>query len=451
MSLSAMRQGQTLFGRILLTIGIVSVLFQVFTLLVIGYHMLVPLGMRSADDLVSIMQESVHQWHAAPLAERENYKKHVWEEHGIKIQGVPSPLSRTVSWLPYLLFVEASLKRQLGSDARLLTSEDSIGETWYWMDMPVGGETVRVGFPESRIGVHPPFALFIVLSVGGIVILLTTVVLARRISRPLERISDAAGLIGKGRWPEPLPENGSDEIAALAVSFNRMSQQIQQLLANRTTLLAGISHDLRSPLARMRLAVAMLPEDVDDELKSSMERDLEEMNKLIGQFLHVGRGLGESRKESVNIPAALLELAEDARRGGAAIEYKASDPCQVSINRIALCRVVANLLDNAVRYGSPRPVRIDYRCSADALTISISDRGPGIPEAMREAVFEPFYRIESSRNIQTGGSGLGLAIAKQLAQANGWELTLSEARGGGTVAEIRLPVHEPLAPNSPNK
>ncbi len=439
MSAHTIHRRKSLFRRILITIGVVSILFQLFTLGIIGSLMLVPLGQRSADDLVTIMQDSARQWHqAASGTEDSAYTEHLWQEHSIRISEDSSPLKYSNSLLPYLWFVESSLHRLVSPETHLLKSQDLKGHVWYWADIAVDNGWVRVGFPESRIGVHPPFALFIVLSVGGIVILLTTVILARRISRPIEDISSAAQLIGTGVWPEPLPEQGGRELSSLAASFNAMSQKIQQLLEHRTTMLTGISHDLRTPLARMQLALAMLPEDMDEELRNSLEHDLKEMNSLIGQFLDVGRALGENPLEETDIREALQGLADDAVRGGATVEFIDSGPCRKEINRLALCRIISNLLDNALRYGAPEPILLDYTCSADELTIRISDHGPGIPEAMREAVFQPFFRLEKSRNSSTGGSGLGLAIARQLAEANGWKVKLLPREGQGTVAEVHL-------------
>jgi len=440
MSAHFIHRRKTLFRRIFITIGLVSIIFQFFTLGIIGYLMLVPLGQRSADDLVTIMQDAARQWqHSAP-GEVRAYAEHLWQEHTIRVSDESKPLKYSNSLLPYLWFVESSLRRLVGPDTQLLKSHDEQGHVWYWADIKVDGESqVRVGFPESRIGVHPPFALFIVLSVGGIVILLTTVILARRISRPIEDISSAARLIGNGVWPEPLPEQGVGELSSLASSFNAMSQKIQQLLEHRTTLLTGISHDLRTPLARMQLALAMLPEEMDAELRKSIERDLNEMNTLIGQFLDVGRALGENRQESIDIREALQGLTDDAVRGGATVRFKDSGSCRLNVNRLALCRIVSNLLDNALRYGEGKEILVDYRCDTTGLTINIHDQGPGIPEKQREAVFEPFFRLEKSRSSKTGGSGLGLAIARQLADANGWEIKLLPRQGGGTTAHVHIP------------
>lgn len=430
---------RTLFSRILVTIAVVSVVFQLFTAWVIGQLMLLPVGQRAAADLVALMMQTAETWLQYPSAERVRYAAEVRESLLLHV-GVPDQsLPYSTSLLPYLFFIERELQAKAGQPVMLRMSHMD-NDDWFWADVLVQGQPVRLGFSRSRIGVHPPFALFLVMSVGGLVILATTVLLARRLSRPLENLADAAQHIGSGQWPAPLPEEGPQELAALARSFNQMGQQVRELLANRTTLLAGISHDLRTPLARIQLALAMLPENAEPDLVQGMQRDLEEMNRLIGQFLEISRGLGEARQEWVDVREALQELADNARRGGAEVSWRDAGPCRLELHKLALCRIVANLLENAVRYGAGKPVELDYACGDDGLILSIMDRGPGIPSEAREAVFRPFYRLEQSRSVQTGGSGLGLAIARQLAEANQWSIELLPRDGGGTVARVGIPV-----------
>lgn len=430
---------RTLFGRILFTIAVVSVVFQLFTGWVIGQWMLLPVGKRAAEDFAALMVQEARNWRQRPPAERARYAGEVWQYHQLYVSGVEQALPHSTSLWPYLYFLERELQTLTGTPVLLRMSR--VGEDdWFWADLPLGGEEVRVGFSWARVGVHPPFALFLMLSVGGVVILATAVLLARRLSQPLERLAGAAQHLGSGHWPEPVPEQGPHELAALARSFNQMGLQVRELLANRTTLLAGISHDLRTPLARLQLALAMLPPQGDPELVQGMQRDVDEMNRLIGQFLEISRGLGEARLEWVDVREALRELSDNARRGGAVVQWQDAGPCRMQVHKMALCRIVANLLDNAVRYGAGAPVELEYRRDGDSLRITVLDRGPGIPEAEREAVFRPFHRLEQSRSMQTGGSGLGLAIARQLAEANKWSITLAPRDGGGTAAQVHIPL-----------
>jgi two-component system osmolarity sensor histidine kinase EnvZ len=273
-------------------------------------------------------------------------------------------------------------------------------------------------------------------------ILASATLLARRISQPLRRLSAAAAEVARGRSPNPLPETGPAELKSLAAQFNEMSRQVRELLANRTVLLAGISHDLRTPLTRLRLAIAMLPEDAPGDLIARMERDIEEMDALIAQSVDFARNLGVGNPEELDLGQLIGDLVANRSR----VIWQPQTSCRWRVGGLALRRILGNLLENALRY-SRDAVEVHLDCGGPLPVISISDRGPGIPESEREAVFRPYYRLEQSRSRQTGGSGLGLAVARQLAEANRFELRLEARLGGGTVAQVRLPSPD-LEPSS---
>jgi two-component system osmolarity sensor histidine kinase EnvZ len=217
---------------------------------------------------------------------------------------------------------------------------------------------------------------------------------------------------------------------SLARSFNTMAREISALLSNRTTLLAGISHDLRTPLTRMRLALALLPENVDPKLIARFERNLEVMDGLIGDALRFARGTQE--------PAQEVELAPFVRDVLAGLEQpipltvEHTDGLRLPIAPGALQRVLANVVGNGLQHAEAVRVHLDGR------QIHVIDAGPGIPPEAREAVFQPFFRLDSSRNVSTGGSGLGLAIVRQLCQAQGWRVAIQDAPGGGSDVVITL-------------
>lgn len=427
---------RTLFGKTLFTIAAVSVVFQLFALAVFAFFLLFPLGQRATADLVSVMVDGAQRWSRA--ADKTAVER-MLRARNLYLAPATLHVSEPVIALPYIDFLESALRLQLGGAGRLWASTDAAGEAWYWADIPVDDTIVRLGFPRSRIAVRPPEALMLVLAVGASVTIAMVIVLAHRLTRPLDRLASAARRMGQGAWPEPVPEEGPQEVAALVHSFNRMSRQVQELLANRTTLLAGISHDLRTPLARIGLALEMVPRDAAPELIAGIERDLEEMNRLLGLFLDVSRGMEVHVSETVDLGELLRGLADDASRSGAAIRLRALPSCVCLLAAMPLRRVLCNLIENAVRYSAPEPVDVDFECSSESVDIRIQDRGPGIPADQREQVFRPFYRLEQSRSHGTGGSGLGLAIARQLASVNGWQLALHPRAGGGTCAVVTLP------------
>jgi two-component system osmolarity sensor histidine kinase EnvZ len=430
-----MKWPRTLFCRTTLVIASVSVAFQIFAIGAIAYFALVPLGQRAADDLAARLVDVAQDWGQLPESARQDYMDHALHTYEVRVAALDTPLSNFSKRLPYYYFIENALSQRTGQDIELRIDPGASRSPWLWADIPTPGGPVRVGFSSERSGVFPPGALALILIVGTAATLITSTFLARRLTAPLRRLSTAARRMGAGESPEPLPGGGPEEFDTCVNSFNRMVTQVQDLLASRTTLLAGISHDLRTPLARMRLALGMLSEGHDPVLANQLMRDVDAMNDLIGRCLELGQGFEEPIKDAD--PGALLnEIIDAARRAGNQVEYIPTVPTRLPMRSLAFRRVVGNLLDNALRYGGAEPPVVKF--DTERLEISVLDRGPGIPEAEREAVFRPFHRLEPSRSTRTGGSGLGLAIVQQLGRANGWQVRFGSRPGGGTVALLLL-------------
>jgi two-component system osmolarity sensor histidine kinase EnvZ len=269
--------------------------------------------------------------------------------------------------------------------------------------------------------------------------MLAAVWLARRTVGPLARLEQAVAEVGRGELPELLPETGPRELATLARRFNQMARQVRELLAARTTLLAGVSHDLRTPLARMRLALALLEERPTPERIRRLEKDIEEMDGLIGHVLDLARGMGREEAVAVNLPQLLAELAAAAPEGAVRISV-APLPARILAPATALRRVIGNLLDNALKYGGGQPVELRCEPVGKTFRIGVLDRGPGIPAEQMSAVFQPFHRVETSRGPSTGGAGLGLAIVRQLADIHAWQVELAPRPDGGLEAWLTLAV-----------
>jgi two-component system osmolarity sensor histidine kinase EnvZ len=268
--------------------------------------------------------------------------------------------------------------------------------------------------------------------------------LALRITRPLARLEAASALIGQGATPMLLPETGARELVTLSRRFNAMARQVSELLSARTTLLAGVSHDLRTPLARMRLALEIIRTDPTPALIERLERDIEQMNQLIGNVLDLARGLEHEQPVAVDLQDFLTELADDFSTPVCVIAVHCQ-PGQYLLARSALHRAIGNLLQNALRYAPAAPVELSCTVTEQQCRIGILDRGPGIASAQIESMFLPFHRLDASRSPATGGSGLGLAIVRELARANGWRVSLSARAGGGLEAWIELGAGAKLA------
>lgn len=436
----------TLFARTALVIALVSIAFQLFTLAVIFYFALVPLGRHATDDFAALMLTSAAAWQAAPAGERAALDRRFAAEYRLAVRDAGGATQTFARSLPYFHFLEAALSARAGESIRLGQERAADDVVWYWATLPVvdaAGKPGRVqaGFPADRVAVQPSVALLIILFVGAGVILLTSAWLAHRLIRPLARLATAAQRIGQGQRPAPLPETGPTELATLAREFNRMAEEVETLLANRTVLLAGISHDLRSPLARIRLALGMATEKPDADLLERVMRDVENMNLLIARCLEIGRDFAERESVETDLCELLDEIARE-HAASAEIRGRRGPDCRLRIKPLALRRILSNLVENAVRYSDGQRIDIEYDVHPESVEIRVLDRGPGIPEGEREAVFQPFRRLDPSRSSRTGGSGLGLAIVRQIAQTSGWSVALDARPGGGTVARINLPRDE---------
>jgi two-component system osmolarity sensor histidine kinase EnvZ len=425
----------SLFGRAVLTLVVTFGLFAAMTFATIVQYALIPVANRSTQDLAAFMLLSSRTLVQLRAELRDSYREKLDQDYGLRLLEPPAaPQNLSSYYFPYVHRLELALTERLGHPVRM-ESNLVDDKRWFWVRLPTGDRGVWAGFPRDRIHTRPFEGIFVVLAISAILVFVTAALLARRVTKPLERLSRAAEQVARGISPTSLPETGPRELACLARQFNEMSRQVRELLGNRTVLLAGISHDLRTPLTRLRLALEMLPHDGrQGELVERMERDLDEMNDLIGQATELGKTLGAGEQRDLDLNELLTSLCADQPR----VVWHPAAGCRHRGDPMAIRRIIGNLVENALRY-SQGVVEVRLDCRHSPPVIFVLDRGPGIPEQEREAVFRPFYRLEQSRNRSTGGSGLGLAIARQLAIANGIEIRLGTRRGGGTVASVHLP------------
>ncbi|UGQ46271.1 ATP-binding protein [Massilia endophytica] len=258
----------------------------------------------------------------------------------------------------------------------------------------------------------------------------------RLATRPLHQLADAADALGPDLKPVRMPEDGPSEVARAARAFNAMQERIASYMAERVQILAAVSHDLQTPITRMRLRVDMMDEEPQ---QAKLQQDLQEMEGLVKEGVAYARTLHAASEEPCAIdPDSLLEsLVLDYQDAGENVSLRGRVGQTLTSRPQALRRIVGNLVDNALKYAGSAEVEAGPPRDG-VITLQVLDRGPGIPDDMLEAVFEPFRRLESSRNRQTGGTGLGLAIARQLAQAMDAKLTLHPREGGGLIARLQL-------------
>ena len=266
-------------------------------------------------------------------------------------------------------------------------------------------------------------------------IVLISIVLVRGFTASLRRMAAAADRIGRDVGGPPLAETGPREVRDAARAFNEMQSRIRRLIEDRTQTLAAISHDLKTPITRLRLRAEFV--ELDDE-RAKMIRDLDEMEIMIGQALSFLRGDGRDEDlKLVDLTAMLDAIAADLADAGHPIGLTASGQAIVRCKPLALKRALINLIDNALKYGDAARVHLSE--AAAAFIVTIDDDGPGIPAEDREVVFNPFYRRETSRSRETGGAGLGLTIARTVVRALGGEVALKEGRSGGLKVEVTIP------------
>jgi protein-histidine pros-kinase len=288
--------------------------------------------------------------------------------------------------------------------------------------------------PDREMPRRPPPELWIaqVLQFGAVMLALWFG--TRQLVKPVALLAEAAGRLGDNLSSPPLAETGPLEARAAARGFNRMQEQIRQQLEERGRFLAAVSHDLRTPLTRMRLRATRLAESAD---RDKLQADIDEMANMLDATLSYLRGAAQSESwQMLDVQALLETLAEDAQEAGQQVSVSGQAAPLLALPG-ALRRCVSNLLDNAIQYGQRADIALID--SAEQLVIDIADRGPGIPENRIHAVFEPFVRLEESRNRHSGGVGLGLSIARELALQHGGQLSLHNRPEGGLLARLVLP------------
>lgn len=434
MKLPFARKNTSLVQQNALLLGLVFIVFGLLVAAAVAAFVMVPMARRSTDDLANLMVLSAQTWSELPPATRPVFVQELERNYLLALRPGARDPGRDQWHGAYLYFLETALTEKTGR-VQQLVSETINGENWYWASLQSAETTLSVGFPVRRVGAQP-FAAIMVSSVVGLVLaLLAAAWLARRSVVPLARLERAAAQVGRGEVMALLPETGPQELATLATRFNEMARQVRELLAGRTTLLAGVSHDLRTPLARMRLALALLEEAPSPKLIARLEKDIGEMDRLIGHVLNLARGMEQETAAEVDLLDLLTEMAAGAPDGRVQLRV-APQPCQLLVPPTALRRVIGNLLDNALRYGGDQPVELIAERAGKTVRVGVLDRGPGIPPEQMSAVFQPFHRVESSRSPSTGGAGLGLAIVRQLADTYGWQVELRPRSNGGLEAWV---------------
>lgn len=301
------------------------------------------------------------------------------------------------------------------------------------IQLPIG--VLEVITPRKRLFSSTVY-VFVLWMVGTSLILFgVATIFMRNQVKPIRRLAIAADNFGKGREVARVKPEGATEVRQATAAFLAMRERILRQIGQRTDMLSGVSHDLRTPLTRMKLQLAM---SGDAEGIKDLRTDVAEMEHMLESYLAFARGEGTEQPRPANLTGLLTEIVEQARRNGGLIDLHCEGSFTVQFRPNALKRALANLIDNALRYAEHVWIRAGRR--ADAIEILIDDDGPGIPADKRDDVFKPFFRLDGSRNPATGGSGLGLAIALDIVRGHGGDIELADAPTGGLRVRVQLPL-----------
>ena len=348
---------------------------------------------------------------------------------------IPPPVSRYRSTIDRAL--DEVIEQQIGEE-RHFETRSLEGKRRIEISVEVHDGVLRVVVPRDRITVSSP-DIFIVWMLGTSLILLAVAILFQRNQvRPIERLARAADAFGKGRAVPDFKPYGATEVRRAAQAFITMRERIERHVQQRTDMLSGVSHDLKTPLTRIRLQLAMMPPGPEVD---ALSQDVVEMERMLDEYLDFARGEGGENAQPADLGELVRDAAEAAARartGGIdRLTFDLPTGLTLSVKANALRRCVTNLIDNALKHGNT--VAVSVVRAGRTIEIRVDDDGPGIPEHQHSEAFRPFHRLDEGRNLQMGGVGLGLAIARDVARAHGGDIVLSQSPSGGLRATVRLP------------
>ena len=296
---------------------------------------------------------------------------------------------------------------------------------------------LNVNVHEKRLYSSTPYIFLMWMIGSSLVLFAIAIIFMRNQIRPIRRLAIAARSFGMGRGSSEIKPSGAKEVRQATQAFRQMRERISRQFAQRTEMLAGVSHDLRTPLTRMKLQIEMLERTPETR---ELQDDIQEMERMIDGYLTFARGEGSESLSKINLASLIEEIISTERRDGSLINFvnKSKTIKSVTLRPQAIKRAITNLIINSKKYAET--VKVEFEYNSEHAIITIDDNGPGIKPEHRDDVFKAFFRLDPSRNTDTGGTGLGLTIAKDIVQSHGGDLLLSEASLGGLRATITLPL-----------
>ena len=439
---------RTLLWRSVLLIAMLLVLAHLSWLQIFRVSTREPRARQVSQQIISTVNLTRAALVTVEASKRFSLLGEIAELEGVQVHRAQrneklTPLPRT----GFYEFIEADVRAQLGAATKITLSRNGVEGIWVSFDMDGSGNGYWMLMPESRLVADESWrwigwgALVLLLAVGGAFLIVA------RINRPLRALTQAAAHMGRGATPAPVDESGPSEIRTLSRAFNQMAADRKKLDDERALLLAGVSHDLRTPLARIRLGIEMLDDKGDASIRDGIVQDIEDIDAAINQFLDFARAASsESETPNTSLNDLVAALSSRYARAGNPFVVQAAPVPPLSLRKLAMQRLISNLIDNALRHsgnsGQADPggneVIIVTGCVDAIAFVEVLDRGPGIPPEQAERMLQPFTRMDAARS--TSGTGLGLAIVDRIARMHGGNVQLLPRDGGGLRARVELPV-----------
>ncbi|MBI4194086.1 MAG: HAMP domain-containing protein [Betaproteobacteria bacterium] len=428
---------RTLLWRSVLLIALVLIVAHLAWLQIFRVSEREPRARQIAQQIVSVVNLTRAALITAQPDKRLSLLIDLSQREGIQVYlGEPDEKVAPLPEREVLRLVAAELRSRLGPDTQLATSREGVRGTW--VSFKIDDDRFWVLLPRSRLERNEPLRW---IGWGAFVLLLALLgayLIVARINRPLRELTRAAAQMGQGKTPPPVRETGPAELRTLASAFNQMAADLKRLDDERALLLAGVSHDLRTPLSRIRLGLELLDDKGDPGLKGGLVRDIEDIDAAINQFLDFARlADAEPTDAAADLNALVRGVVNRYASAGVAVTTRLAPVPPLPLRPMAIQRLVANLVDNALRHGGPEVEVVTGAMPAHAF-LEVLDRGSGIPPQDAERMLQPFTRLDSARGGP--GTGLGLAIVERVARVHHGSVSLVPRDGGGLRARVELPL-----------
>lgn len=429
---------KSLLARIVVVILIALIASQIVSVALFRYYSNAPRVQLVAIGFMTQLRTIRTTLESIPADQHQEFIKRLREDGGIRVvrPRTDEALELAPDY-PVLRIIRQRLKNDFGDEADFFIrprNNPKLPETFV-AKITAGGLPFWVVFPRNHV-VQQDFSwawagwgVF-----GGLLALAGAIFVLGRVNRPLRQLADAAREFGRGKNPEPVAEIGPSEVRAVSIAFNQMREDLATVERERATFLAGVSHDLRTPLSRLRLGIEMLP--AEKSTREDLEKDIEDINDVIEQFMDFARDESRESLAPVDVNALVRDAASRAERSGAKISLELAQVPSTKLRAMAIRRVLGNLIDNAMKHAGPE-ITLRTLKTGNEISLSVLDRGAGIPPADIERLKQPFTRLDAARS-GASGAGLGLAIVERIAKIHGGALQLLPRVGGGLEARVTL-------------